>query len=238
MTPALRAELGRLLALHETRHVPAEETDHRAAVVLLLRDAAGSRADASGSRADAAGSRALDELEALFVRRAEVEGDPWSGHMALPGGRHSPPDEDLAVTALRELREETSLDPGRDALLGRLDEIHPRSRRLPSIAVTPFVGWTEPEVTVVENAELAGHVWVPVRTLRAPEHRSTLRLERRGAVRVFPTVEYEGRTIWGLTFRIVQEFLEVLDGGEGGASRGRADAGGPAPGAAGGGSRG
>ena len=197
MSPALRAELGRLLALHETRRVPADETELRAAVVLLLRDAGG--------------SRALDELEALFVRRAEVEGDPWSGHMALPGGRHSPPDEDLAVTALRELREETSLDPGRKALLGRLDEIHPRSRRLPSIAVTPFVGWTEPEVRVVENRELAGHVWVPIRVLRAPEHRSTLRLERRGAVRVFPTVEYEGRTIWGLTYRIVQEFLEVLD---------------------------
>jgi len=197
VSPALRAELGRLLALHETRRVPADETELRAAVVLLLRDAGG--------------SRALDELEALFVRRAEVEGDPWSGHMALPGGRHSPPDEDLAVTALRELREETSLDPGRKALLGRLDEIHPRSRRLPSIAVTPFVGWTEPEVRVVENRELAGHVWVPIRVLRAPEHRSTLRLERRGAVRVFPTVEYEGRTIWGLTYRIVQEFLEVLD---------------------------
>lgn len=197
MSPALRAELGRLLALHETRRVPADETELRAAVVLLLRDAGG--------------SRALDELEALFVRRAEVEGDPWSGHMALPGGRHSPPDEDLAVTALRELREETSLDLGRKALLGRLDEIHPRSRRLPSIAVTPFVGWTEPEVRVVENRELAGHVWVPIRVLRAPEHRSTLRLERRGVVRVFPTVEYEGRTIWGLTYRIVQEFLEVLD---------------------------
>lgn len=215
MSPALRAELGRLLALHETRRVPAEETDMRAAVVLLLRDA-------GGRGADAGGSRALDELEALFVRRAEAEGDPWSGHMALPGGRHSPPDEDLAVTALRELREETSLDPGRDALLGRLDEIHPRSRRLPSIAVTPFVGWTEPEVRVVENAELAGHVWVPVRALRSPERRSTLRLERRGAVRVFPTVEYEGRTIWGLTYRIVQEFLEVLDGDEGGASGRRA----------------
>ena len=171
----------------------------RAAVVLLVR--------ASPA------SEALADLEALFVQRAEAEGDPWSGHMALPGGRSAPADEDLAETALRELREETSLEPGRDALLGRLDEVHPRSRRLPSIAVTPYVGWADGDAHVRENAELAGHVWVPVRALVAPKHRATLRLERRGAVRVFPAVEYGGRTIWGLTFRIVREFLEILGTG-------------------------
>lgn len=196
MIHPLRAELGKRLALREARRVPDGDAAVRAAVVLLLR-----AGPSSGS---------LEELDALFVQRAEAEGDPWSGHMALPGGRSAPSDEDLAATALRELREETALDPGRQALLGRLDEVHPRSRRLPSIAVTPFVGWADPGASVRENAELAGHLWVPVRALVTPEHRSTLRLERRGAVRVFPAVDYGGRTIWGLTYRIVREFLEVL----------------------------
>lgn len=193
----LRAAVERRLARRGSRRVAGGAVDARAAVVLLLRP--------PGSAAS------VDELEGLFVQRAEVDGDPWSGHMALPGGRHDTADTDLVATALRELAEETGLVLDRSALLGRLDDVHPRSRRLPSIAVTPFVGWTGHPATVVENAELAGHVWVPVGALRSPEHRSTLTLEREGVLRVFPTIEYGGRTIWGLTFRIVREFLERSD---------------------------
>jgi hypothetical protein len=35
----------------------------------------------------------------LFIRRADRSGDPWSGHMALPGGRRDPSDLDLAGTS-------------------------------------------------------------------------------------------------------------------------------------------
>lgn len=190
----LRSEVERRLARRPARRVLRQEADVRAAVVLLLRPSGGT----SG----------IEQLESLFVRRAEVDGDPWSGHMALPGGRRDPGDTDLAATALRELGEETGLALDRPALLGRLDDVHPRSRRLPSIAVTPFVGWAPGPAQVRESTELAGHVWVPVGTLRSPERRSTLRLERAGALRIFPAIEYEGRTIWGLTYRIVREFLE------------------------------
>jgi len=193
---AVRAGLERRLALRAPRRVEDAVVGSRAAVVLLLRP--------PGPTAS------VDELEGLFVQRAEIEGDPWSGHMALPGGRHDPADPDLAATALRELSEETGLVLDRAALLGRLDDVHPRSRRLPSIAVTPFVGWAGEPGAVVENAELAGHVWVPVGALRSPGRRSTLRLERGDAVRVFPAIAYEGRTIWGLTYRIVREFLERI----------------------------
>ena len=41
-------------------------------------------------------------LEVLFIKRAERDGDPWSGHMAFPGGRREPHDSDLYSTALRE----------------------------------------------------------------------------------------------------------------------------------------
>ncbi|HEU4700285.1 MAG TPA: NUDIX domain-containing protein, partial [Gemmatimonadales bacterium] len=45
----------------------------------------------------------------LLIRRAERAGDPWSGHMALPGGRHSRGDADLAATAMRETAEEVGV---------------------------------------------------------------------------------------------------------------------------------
>ena len=113
------------LKRREADRIPESDCDRRAAVTLILRS-----------------SRAGDgEPEGLFVRRAEVPGDPWSGHVALPGGRHDPEDADLLETARRETREETDLRLEREDHLGLLGELHPRSRHLPSVCVTPFVAW-------------------------------------------------------------------------------------------------
>jgi len=45
----------------------------------------------------------------LLIRRADRSGDPWSGHMALPGGRREAGDSDLAGTAIRETAEEVGI---------------------------------------------------------------------------------------------------------------------------------
>src|SRR6185503_4424279 len=49
-------------------------------------------------------------LEMLLVKRAEYAGDPWSGHIALPGGRREPGDVSLEDTAVRETQEEIDVD--------------------------------------------------------------------------------------------------------------------------------
>jgi 8-oxo-dGTP pyrophosphatase MutT (NUDIX family) len=74
----------------------------------------------------------------LVVRRAERAGDPWSGQMALPGGRRAE-GEDLLFTALRETEEEVGLVVPPEALLGVLDDVAPLTPMLPPIAVRPFV---------------------------------------------------------------------------------------------------
>ena len=80
--------------------------------------------------------------ELLLIRRAEDERDPWSGHIALPGGRMDPDDRDLRATAIRETREELGFELEGDAFLGRFDEIRAiaRARRIPPSAgpVSPF----------------------------------------------------------------------------------------------------
>ena len=196
--PALRGRIESVFASREPRRIPDEQCDTRAAVVLVLTDAV-------------AASRDSGEPAALFVRRARVDGDPWSGHMALPGGRSSGTDQDLLDTARRETEEEVGLRLLRSDFIGRLDDIHPSSSHLPSIAVTPWVAWHTGEPRVRLNRELDGYVWIPLSRLVSDEFRSTLRLEEY-AEREFPAIEHAGDIIWGLTFRIVEDFLSVLPG--------------------------
>lgn len=190
----------RRLQEHRPERIAEEEAEQRAAVALVLRSAPG-------------GAARLDDLLALFIRRAEAAGDPWSGHMSLPGGRVEPEDRDLVETARRETLEETGLRLSGDDVLGRLSDLRPRSAELPSVAITPYVARSPGEPDVTPNFEVRGHLWVPVRRLREPENRSRLILERAGGRREFPTIEVEGRTIWGLTFEIVRRFLAVLEDG-------------------------
>ncbi|MFQ5678602.1 MAG: NUDIX hydrolase [Gemmatimonadota bacterium] len=189
---ALRNRLAEALSGRERRSVPDSRADSRAAVALVLRPDAGRGASL------------------LFIQRAEQEGDPWSGHMALPGGRWSPEDRELRATAIRETREETSLHLREAEILGALDDVHPASRHLPSVAVTPFVAWYAGDAQVKGNREVRDHVWIELDALRDPERRSTLTLSRGERTVIFPTIEYGEYTVWGLTFEIVWSFLEVL----------------------------
>lgn len=173
----------------------AGDARKRAAVVLALR------------------GEALD-AEALFIVRATDERDPWSGHVALPGGREEPGDANLLETALRELREETGLGLAREEVVGQLDELRPVSRHIPRIAITPFVAWRAQLSGVRRNAEIDGHFWMPLSALREPGRRSTLVLRRSGDEMTFPTIEYAGHTVWGLTYSIVQNFLTLLEADE------------------------
>lgn len=186
----------RALADRDSGRIPEDDCGIRAAVALILRD----------------GSETGSTPEALFVRRARVEGDPWSGHMALPGGRAERFDADLLETACRETREETGLVLKREDCLGRLAEIHPRSPHLPPICVTPFVAWVDGSQEPRLNHELADHVWIPVSVLSDPSYRSTL-VRDVPSTREFPTIEFEGHVIWGLTFAILEDFLEAVDAG-------------------------
>jgi 8-oxo-dGTP pyrophosphatase MutT (NUDIX family) len=194
-------QLERALCRTPSVRLPDEECDRRAAVILLLAPEPG-----SVLRTESEGALIHQPVSALFVLRAAHDGDPWSGHVALPGGRVEDEDTDLVETAMRETREETAVDLARDAVLAPLDEIHPRSVHLPSIGVTPYVGWVDERPEIRENHEIAGHIWVPLPVLRAPESRSTLALPGRPD-RVFPTIEYAGAVIWGLTHAIVEDFL-------------------------------
>lgn len=146
----------------------------------------------------------------LLVRRAHSPRDPWSGQMALPGGRRDPEDTDLRETAVRETREEVGIELGQSGtLLGRLPDLKPTSRAIPRLTIAPFVFLlSEGSDARVASTEIAAVYWVPVADLTAPGARSAVAVETPAGKREFPCYRVEGHPVWGLTYRILQRFLK------------------------------
>jgi 8-oxo-dGTP pyrophosphatase MutT (NUDIX family) len=142
----------------------------------------------------------------LVVRRAERQGDPWSGQMALPGGRRDE-GEDLLFTALRETEEEVGIVVAPEALLGVLDDVAPITPVLPPIAVRPFVFRIERRPPLRPNDEVAEAHWVPLATLLAPDTRVQVDIDHRGSVRRVPAYRLAEGTVWGMTERILSDLL-------------------------------
>ena len=147
----------------------------------------------------------------LLIRRAERAGDPWSGHVALPGGRRDPEDADLVATAIRETREEVGLPLTRKDLLGGLDDVIPRVPVLPPIAVRPFVFALAQRPPLVPNPEVAAVRWIPLDHLLHPETYHSARLEIRGKPRDVPAYRLiDEAIVWGMTERILTSLLDHL----------------------------
>jgi 8-oxo-dGTP pyrophosphatase MutT (NUDIX family) len=192
------ARLARALAARPGTHAvvsPHDPVPRRAAVAVVLR-VAGIEMAGDGP------------VELLFIKRAEFAGDPWSGQIAFPGGRHEPQDASLLETATRETREELGLDLALDArLLGTLDDLHPRTPVLPPILVRPYVFVAAPSAPLAPSHEVALAFWIPLAALAAPGASVTSTVRPRGADMLVPSVVHEGHTIWGMTERMLRQLL-------------------------------
>lgn len=147
------------------------------------------------------------ELELLFIKRAEEEGDPWSGQMALPGGRRDDGDEDLIATAIRETHEETSIALPRETLLGELDDLAPLTRVLPPIMVRPFVFGLEHRPEVRPSREVALHLWTSLNEL--PGTAGETAVSVRGFEGDVPAYLVGPHVVWGMTHRILSGFFDL-----------------------------
>ena len=152
-----------------------------------------------------------DGLAALFIERAARAGDPWSGQIALPGGRHDPLDPDLLFTAVRETLEETGVDLESAERLGVLDDLYPRTPLLPPVVVRPFVFSLERAPALAPSDEVTSAFWVPLAVLRSPPTRREVTLVLGGEARTFPAYALGDHVIWGMTERILTPFLDLVD---------------------------
>ena len=187
------ARLRRSLAEHPARVVRPEPHMRLAAILLALR------------------ARTDGEPELLMIKRAEAEGDPWSGHVACPGGRMEEGDHDLAVTAVRETWEETGVDVARDGrLLGHLDDISPRTPVLPPMVIRPYVALVRTGVEIVPSREVAEAFWVPVSALREQTAWGIGQVAVGGALRDVSVFQHGEYTVWGLTERVLRQLLAYI----------------------------
>jgi 8-oxo-dGTP pyrophosphatase MutT (NUDIX family) len=158
-------------------------------------------------------SDADDGAELLFIHRAEHPHDPWSGHMAFPGGRMGDEDRDEIAAAMRETREELGLDLAADGeALGRLSDVAAVSRGRPlSLVIVPHVFAIRGQPRLVPNHEVAEIVWVPLSFLANYGNRSTLDWKLGGMTIPLPCYRFRDKVIWGLTFGMVDELLSLLE---------------------------
>lgn len=170
-----------------------DEPFWESAVVLLLREA----------------QNGVPEM--LFIKRAVREGDPWSGQVALPGGRRDQGEADLADTAVRETREEIGIDiRAHGEMIGALNELRPRTPLLPPVIVRPYVATLAVTPSIVYSDEVASHFWVPLDVLFDPANTRNTRVQTRGMFWIWrDAIHYDEHLIWGLTEVILRTFERV-----------------------------
>jgi 8-oxo-dGTP pyrophosphatase MutT (NUDIX family) len=146
------------------------------------------------------------DLEVLLIKRAEYAGDPWSGHVALPGGHAHAGDDHLLATAVRETREEVGIDLSHSAeLLGQLDEQSPVTGM--ALTVRPFYFALREPVGLETSREVAEAFWLPLGPIVEGQRDHVYRIERRGMALAFPAWQVGAHVIWGLTYRLLSELL-------------------------------
>lgn len=151
------------------------------------------------------------DADLLFIRRATVPGDPWSGHIAFPGGRREVEDSDLLATAIRETHEELGLDLSAARYLGELDELGPVSRRKP-LVVRPHVFHLDRLPAVRPNREVAEVMRLSLGDLLGNVGRGPMPFEWNGQALELARVDFAGARLWGMTLRMVDDLLHRIDG--------------------------
>jgi 8-oxo-dGTP pyrophosphatase MutT (NUDIX family) len=174
------------LGLEVTR--PPDDGRKRAAVAIVLHDEPPSP-------------------RVLLMKRIERAGDPWSGHISLPGGGHDARDRDLLATAIRETEEELGLSLTGARLLGNLRALSPMSAGPNGIEVTPFVFVTEAALEPTPGPEAEAAFWLPLDLAASGALDETYTYP--GTDRQFPSWRYEEYVIWGLTWRILGDLLAL-----------------------------
>jgi ADP-ribose pyrophosphatase len=143
----------------------------------------------------------LKDDSVLLIKRKENSKDPWSGDIALPGGRKKDKDKDLFDTVKREIKEEVGLNVEELKFLGELHFFTPRSKRVPKIKVKPFIFLMDKNMEINKGEEIEEIFWANIKEFVKKRMLIKKINSRRQAFL------YKDYIIWGLTYRILRELI-------------------------------
>ena len=151
--------------------------------------------------------------EVLFIERARHERDPWSGHMAFPGGRVDPGDAHPRAAAERETHEEVGIGLEGARYAGRLPDLAGRGAASEDgMVISGHVYLLERDAPLtIDPKEVKTAFWFPLRELHDPDRHVPHTTP--GMDVEFPGIlvgEPGRHVVWGLTYRFLEEFFGMV----------------------------
>ena len=151
------------------------------------------------------------DLELLFIQRSTRQGDPWSGHLAFPGGRREPQDPSPQAPAERETGEEVGLSLKNATFLGALSPL--TGVTLP-VSVSAFVYFLPQSPPLTHSPEVAVSFWSPLTHLTDPTKQTTFTHIHEGQKKEFDAINLLGTpepVLWGITYRFTRQLIAPLE---------------------------
>jgi 8-oxo-dGTP pyrophosphatase MutT (NUDIX family) len=152
--------------------------------------------------------------ELLFIERARRSGDPWSGHMAFPGGRVESTDRSARHAAERETWEEVGFSLEAADYLGRIDDLQGHAAAAArDMVISAHVYQLREPVEIVPNHEVEEAFWFPLAALLDEERHVVHAVDLPGRGSHFPGILVgapDRHVVWGLTYRFLELFFEVV----------------------------
>jgi 8-oxo-dGTP pyrophosphatase MutT (NUDIX family) len=185
------AEIAERFARHKHQKQYVEGRRTRAAVAMIMRELS-------------------DDLEILFIERATDVRDPWSGHLAFPGGKVEQ-GEQARQAAERETREEIGLVLESERYLGRMSDIV--GANLP-VRVSCFAyAAVSTAINPVVSTEVRDVFWVRLSDIRDPGRHQMATVGFSGRSLEVPSIilpQPDKPVLWGITYRLVMQFLDII----------------------------
>lgn len=148
-----------------------------------------------------------DKSHIIFTKRTDKVSH-HKGQISFPGGKFDNTDKDLEFTALRETQEEIGVKPEDIKIVGKINNMVTNT----NFVVSPFVGIVPyPYNFLVNPDEISELIIVPVKHLM---DKTFFRIEKRefnGKLFDIYYYEYLNHTIWGVTGKILFDFLSLIE---------------------------
>ena len=188
------AKLGQRLGCHKpVLYEPTAKTRQAATAVILCEKSS--------------------DIQVLFIKRASVNGDPWSGHMAFPGGHLETDDKDLLDAAMRETEEEVGFTLSTRDLVCPLSHQRaaPRGRTIDMI-VAPYVFIVDAIPNFSLSHEVDEVVWGSFKGMMDGVNHTSETRPMAGSDVAFNGYRLSSNHfVWGLTYRTLQSLFTAAD---------------------------